>query len=46
MKWEMTHFDPLQEKNETVKDVFQQLQPLREGHQSHLISWSEDGHTP
>ncbi len=33
-----TDLDPLQEEKETLKDVFQQLKPLRKRHHTHLVS--------
>ena len=37
----VTHLDPLQEEKEALKDVFQQLEPLRKRHHSHLVSEPE-----
>lgn len=37
----ITHLYSPQEKEETLKDVLKQLKPLRERHQTHLVSQPE-----
>lgn len=41
----VTHLDPPQEEKKSLKDIFQQLEPLRERHDTHLISKPTHTHT-